>query len=413
MKKKYIIITIIILLIIGSSISSFFLIKHYNQLKEEKRIQQEYEEKLKNAIIKVELVDDLNVPFNTKIKVSDLINNINGEIIDDYYINTEELGKKEVSFKYINEENIEIPYTYEINIIDNIPPTIWLNSSYSIYVGDTSSLEEEIMCADNYDDYPTCQIIGDYDPYTIGSYKLTFEASDSSNNVTEKVFTLNVISKKPSTPSKPTYTYLDDIIKKYKTENTKIGIDVSRFQGDIDYDAVKAAGVEFAFIRVGGTTEIDGEYFVDKNFIDNIEGFNRVGIPVGIYYYSLAPSKETAIKDANWVVEQIKDYQVDLPIAYDWENWSFYNVFHNSFYTLSKNAQSFLDVIHDNGYEGLLYSSKNFLESVWFDIGYPTWLAHYTSETNYQGDYDYWQLCSNGIVDGIEGYVDIDIMYLD
>lgn len=411
MKKKYIIIIVVFALVLTSIISTMIVINKLAEKRQQKELQ-EQQERIKNALIKVELVEDLNIPFNTKIKVSDLITDINGEIIDDYYINTDTLGNKKIEFKYINEENIEIPYHYEINVIDNIPPTVWLNNNYSIYVGDTSSLEEEIMCGDNYDDNPTCRIIGTYDPHTIGSYKLIFEATDSSNNVTKKDFTLHVIKKTTSTKN-PTYTYLNDVIAKHKKENTKIGIDVSRFQGDIDYDAVKRAGVEFAFIRVGGTTEIDGEYFVDSKFIDNIEGFNRVGIPVGIYFYSLARTKEAAIKDAHWVVEQIKDYKVELPIAYDWENWGFYNIFHNSFYTLSKNAQSFLDVMHDNGYEGLLYSSKNYLEKVWLDIGYPTWLAHYTNETNYEGDYTYWQLCSNGIVDGINGYVDIDVMYLD
>ena len=75
------------------------------------------------------------------------------------------------------------------------------------------------------------------------------------------------------------------------------------------------------------------------------------------------------------------------------------------------NAKAFLDTIQNRGYQGMLYSSKNYLEKVWFDIGYPVWLAHYTSKTSYTGKYDYWQLCSNGKVPGISGNVDINIYY--
>ena len=75
-------------------------------------------------------------------------------------------------------------------------------------------------------------------------------------------------------------------------------------------------------------------------------------------------------------------------------------------------ANSFLDVFEDAGYEGMLYSSKNYLERIWLDTNYPIWLAHYTSQTNYEGDFDFWQLCNNGRVDGIDGDVDINIRYL-
>ena len=76
-------------------------------------------------------------------------------------------------------------------------------------------------------------------------------------------------------------------------------------------------------------------------------------------------------------------------------------------------ATSFLDTLKDAGYEGMLYSSKTYLENIWFDTSYPVWLAHYTKNTNYSGKYEYWQLCSNGKVDGIDADVDINIRYLD
>ena len=81
-----------------------------------------------------------------------------------------------------------------------------------------------------------------------------------------------------------TRTIIWDVIKKHKNDYTAIGIDVSSWLGDINFQKVKEAGVEFVFIRVGSTKGINGKYFVDKQFVDNIKGFNEVGIPVGIYF---------------------------------------------------------------------------------------------------------------------------------
>ena len=74
-------------------------------------------------------------------------------------------------------------------------------------------------------------------------------------------------------------------------------------------------------------------------------------------------------------------------------------------------AKAYLEVIEDSGYEGMLYSSKNYLEKVWFKTKYPIWLAHYTEQTNYGGEYKFWQLCSNGRIPGINGNVDVNVMY--
>lgn len=414
LKNKKILYSILVgCLIISLCLIFLVLIPTYKKFKEQK----EYERMLANATINVTLKEKLTASFYEKNRVSDFITSINGKIIDDFLIDTTSIGKKTIKFEYINdEENLKIPYEFTISVIDDIDPVIWLGNSYNITTNYDGNLLEDIVCADNYDDSPKCEILGEYDTKKVGSYNLTFKATDSSNNTTTKAFTLYV--KKPSNNSssndyKPTYNYLEDVIKDYKTDKTKIGIDVSAWQGEIDFEAVKNAGVEFVFIRVGSTKGINGEYFLDKTFKQNIEGFNKVGIPVGIYFYSYANNRESALRDAQWVLENIKEYKIDLPVAYDWESWSFYNEFHQSFYSTSMNAKTFLDEISSSGYQGILYSSKNYLEKVWFDIGYDTWLAHYTSKTNYKGRYTFWQLCSNGRVPGINGNVDLDIMYID
>ena len=416
--KRFLVCTLLVCLSLNYSLISSIIIPSFSAKEDTNKINNE-EPKINNDILKeakiiVNLKENLTVSFFSEHKVSDFIESINGKIIDDFSVDTTKLGLQEVSFKYLNEENIIIPYSFNINVIDDTPPVIWLNSSKTITTDYKGNLLEDIVCADNLDDNPKCKIIGKYTTNKVGEYNLTFEAEDKFGNKTTKKFTLKVkepSKKNSSSSSKTTKQNFGDIVKKYKKDNTKIGIDVSSWQGDIDYKAVKKAGVEFVFIRVGSKKGITGEYFVDKKFKQNIEGFNKVGIPVGIYFYSYANSNESAINDAKWVLNQIKGYKIDLPVVYDWESWSFYNEFNQSFYSLSQSAKSYLDTIENSGYKGMLYSSKKYLETVWYDIGYDVWLAHYTDQTTYKGNYSYWQLCSNGRVDGIKGNVDINIYY--
>lgn len=393
----------IIFVIIGLSI---FGIQKYQEYKEQERI--------KNAIIKVELIPELNIPINIEVYVMDLISSINGKIIDNYKIDTTKLGIKDVTFSFINEENIKVPYTFKINVVDVTPPVIWLNDTYSVKVGYSKKLEDVIMCGDDYDDTPTCYIEGEYDFNKVGKYSLVYNAVDASGNKTEKEFTLNVYKNSNSTSSTTKKVHFNDVVKEHKNEFTQIGLDVSKWQGKIDYEKVKDAGVEFVFIKLGGSNGIEGDYYLDPNFKENIESFTKVGIPVGVYFYSYANSVLKAKQDAEWVVEQLKSYKIDLPIAYDWENWSSYNKFKMSFNTLTRSAETFIDTVESKGYQGILYSSKNYLEKIWLKGDYPVWLAHYTSKTNYQGDYDFWQMTSSGVINGItENTVDINIRYLN
>lgn len=398
--KKTILIVSIILGVILLSIGGFLLYKYIQ---------------VKNAVIKVELKDNLEADFADTLRVSSFIENINGKIVDDYYLDTDSLGKKKVDFQYINDDGIKLKYSYEINIVDKEAPLIWLGKSYNVVKGSEDNLLEKIMCGDNYDNDPICVIEGNYDLNKVGSYNLVFKATDSSKNVSEKKFTLNVNepSNKGESNGVKSVTEFSDVIKNYKTDNTQIGIDVSKWQGDIDFDKLKNAGVEFVIIRVGSSNGIDGENFVDSKFIQNIKNANSVGIPVGVYFYSYANSVDRAVSDAKWIIEQLKDYKVDLPIAFDWENWGSFNKYELSFFGLTNMAKKFMDTVKDAGYDAMLYSSKTYLENIWMSVDYPVWLAHYTKNTNYTGDYSYWQLCSNGRVEGINGDVDIDIRYID
>lgn len=399
-KKRKIIIISVIFGILLLSIGGYFLYRFI---------------KVKTAKIEIKLVENLDADFADTLRVSSFIESINGKIVDDYYIDTDSLGKKSVNFQFINNDGIKIKYSYEINVVDKEAPLIWLGKSYNVTKGSEDNLVEKIMCGDNYDKNPVCVIEGDYDLNSVGSYKLVFKATDSSGNISEKKFTLNVNEPSDNKGSNgvKTVTEFSDVIKNYKNDNTQIGIDVSKWQGDIDFSKLKNAGVEFVIIRVGSSNGINGENFIDSKFVQNIENANSVGIPVGVYFYSYANSIDRAVSDAKWIIDQIKDYKVELPIAFDWENWGSFNKYELSFFGLTNMAKKFMDTVKNVGYDAMLYSSKTYLENIWMSVDYPVWLAHYTKNTNYTGDYTYWQLCSNGRVDGINGDVDIDIRYID
>ena len=398
--KKLILIISIVVGIILFSVGGFLLYKYIE---------------IKNAVVKVVLKDNLEADFADTLRVSSFIESINGKIVDDYYLNTDSLGKKKIDFEYINDEGIKIKYNYEINVVDREAPLIWLGKSYNVTRGSENNLLDKIMCGDNYDNNPECVIEGDYNLDNVGSYNLVFKATDSSGNVSKKKFILNVneASSKKGSNGVNSVTEFSDVIKDYKNDNTQIGIDVSKWQGDIDFSKLKSAGVEFVIIRIGSSTGINGENFIDSKFIQNIKNANSVGIPVGVYFYSYANSVDRAISDAKWIIENIKDYKVELPIAFDWENWGSFNTYELSFFGLTNIAKRFMDTVKDAGYDAMLYSSKTYLENIWMSVDYPVWLAHYTKNTNYAGDYSYWQICSNGRVDGINGDVDIDIRYID
>lgn len=372
-------------------------------------------EKIKNATILVDLEENLTTPFNTEeLHVSDFIKSINGTIKDDYTIDTTKIGEQEIKFEYTNDENILVPFSFKIEVQDITPPLVWLSNSYNITTNFQGNLTDKILCADDYDNEPTCEIKGDYQTDTPGTYPLTFVATDSSNNITEIPFTLNVSkpSSGNSTTQNKTYPF-KEMYEKFKNENTMIGIDVSFWQGDIDFQAVKEAGVEFAFIRIGSMKKSTREYFLDTKFQRNIEGFKQVGIPIGAYFYSYAQNEQDAIEDANYVIKELNEAKLDLPIAFDFEDWSNYNNYKMSLYNLNKNAKAFINTVEQAGYKGMLYGSLNYLNKMWDTKDQTIWVAHYTNNANYEDKYKFWQFTASGTVPGINGQVDLDIMYKD
>lgn len=398
MKNKNIIIGSIIFLLIVLLIGVVIIISDYQPSTVENI----------NEIESITLSDNLTAEIYSDKNISDFIVNINGTLVDDQKIDTSKLGDLDISFTYLNSRKRKIKTSFTVSVVDTTPPLINLGSSYTVVKGYKNNLEDVILCGDNYDSNPTCTITGEYDLNKIGEYDLNYTGIDNSGNESSVDFTLKVVEKYSYNDNK---TDFSNIVSLHKSDNTSIGIDVSKWQGSINWNKIKDNGVEFVMIRVGYQNGIEGESIIDPYFKINIEGAIEAGIKTGVYYYSYAKTTDEAKEQVNWITEKLQEYNIELPISFDWECWTSFNTMDLSFFELNQVANAFLTEVKKKGYTPMLYSSKNYLEKIWNNSEYLTWLAHYTDKTSYTGNYLMWQLCDNGIIPGINGYVDIDVMY--
>ena len=355
------------------------------------------------------------VPVYNDVYLYDLFEIKDIEIITkNTLIDTLEIGTKKHNIEYIFEKK---KYNYEINyeVIDNEAPRYFGGTNKTIEKNYSKDLCDLIMYGDNYDGNLHCEIIGDYNLESVGTYKVIYRITDNSNNKTDINVTLNVKEKNNNSngsTAETKKTNFSDILKEYKNENTEIGIDVSKWQGNIDFEKVKNAGATFVMMRIGVQTKQNGELNIDPYYDQNIKNAKAVGLKVGVYLYSIATSSDEAVEHAKWVINKLNGEKLDLPVVFDWENWSSWNTYKMSFYEINDIANKFMNTIEDNGYKGMLYSSKYYLENIWTNkLHYPVWLAHYTKKTSYKGDYMMWQLSNTGRIDGIYGDVDINILF--
>jgi len=358
---------------------------------------------------KLEIKDNLTFEYAEKISLYDLFKNSELIINENKLLDTDSLGNKKIEVNYkSNDENKKITIEYKVS--DTTIP--FLNvSNLTTKVGNKINFLNKLTCGDNYDREVKCEIIGDYDFNKVGTYDLKLKATDSSGNENEKNFKLYVVEKSGSSTSKPKY-YFDDLIKNHKTDKTMVGIDVSVWQGNINFEKVKNAGCEFVMIRIGYGYDKNKQIVFDTKFKNNLINAKKAGLKVGLYFYSYAKSNKEAIEQAKWVIKALDGETLDLPIAFDWEIWNGFSNYHINFKDLNDIATSFINEINNAGYEGVIYSSAIFLNKVWA-LDSRTWLAYYTTNNDFEKDYFMWQLSSRGRIDGINGDVDLDVLYLD
>ncbi len=196
--------------------------------------------------------------------------------------------------------------------------------------------------------------------------------------------------------------------------NSSVGIDVSKYQGTIDWAQVKAAGVDFAFVRVGYRGYGNGAIVLDDTFDYNVVEALKNDLNVGVYFFSQATTYEEGVEEAEFVLNYVKAYNINLPIVLDTED------------TLDEDARTadmtpeertiaclgFMETIRAAGYETMLYANLRWI-ALELDIsklyGYDIWFAQYASEPRLPYEFKIWQYSQEGTVPGIDQPVDLNI----
>lgn len=200
---------------------------------------------------------------------------------------------------------------------------------------------------------------------------------------------------------------------------SRLGVDVSKHQGYIDWKKVKASGYDFAMIRIGyrgyGKT---GSVNLDERFHENIKNAQANGIDVGVYFFSQAINEEEAIYEANFLLEALEGYQLQLPVVYDPESIldaeaRTDNVSGEQF---TKNTMAFCQVIEKSQYTPMIYANMLW-EAFQLDLEYlkeyTIWYADYEPIPQTPYNFTMWQYTNTGYVDGIEGQTDINIQLME
>lgn len=410
--NKKIVVLLIFILIIGIVLAKIFIF--YDKYKMPKGAE-------------INVLDE-KIAVYEETNLYDLFENYNITILtEDTQLNYNTIGNHTYTIKYKYNGSIR-SYLYDVKytIVDEVDP-IFINvpSSKTFYVGEASEddLTKKVSYADNYDPKPTLKIEGDVDFENVGTYNIKYIVTDQSGNETIK--NTSVVVKERPTKTETTvsndeeeeedFVSIEEQIETYKTASTMIGIDVSKWQGDIDFEKVKNAGVEFVILRMGVMKDKDTPLAIDNTFESNYNKAKEAGLKVGIYVYSEADTVDKAVENAKFVIDNLNGDKLDFPVCFDWENWAYFNELEINLHRLNEMYDAFTEELENAGYTTMLYASENYLNNTWLSLkDYTIWTAKYSSKMpslNAGNEYILWQNTDKGRVDGIEGNVDLDIYY--
>lgn len=365
-----------------------------------------------DAYIEVKAHIQQGADYTLKEIIADTNTNIFGE---DSPIDTKETGDYRIIITYEYEGDIYkgmLNYTVSPEI-DNEAPIIFKGpKSINVPNGKAFDIDAYVSYGDYIDAHPSLTYTGSVNTAVNGSYPLKITVSDASGNAQSWNCTVNVYTPSGGggeTPDTRARTQFEDFKLSHPGENYEYGIDVSKWQGNIDFDAVKAAGCDFVMMRI---SRYDGELIIDPYFERNFTEAKRVGMKVGVYMYTTDVHENELRSHIDFFMQALNGREVDFPIVFDWESWGRFQQYGVSIRELNRMMDVFENQCEKYGYTAMLYGSKNYLNLVW-DVKdrYPVWLAHYTANTDYAGDYIMWQASSTGKIPGIAGDVDLDIYY--
>ena len=198
-------------------------------------------------------------------------------------------------------------------------------------------------------------------------------------------------------------------------ETAHRGIDVSAHQGEIDWAAVAADGVEYAMIRVGYRGYTKGDTSLDELFYDNVAGAQKHGIQVGVYFFSQAISEQEAVEEAELVLRAIEGLEITYPVIFDWEDIpQEARTDGMDPVTLTNCAQAFCSTIEEAGYTAGIYFNQAYGYQEYNLLAldaYVFWLAQYADAPSFYYDFQMWQYTNAGQVHGIEGDVDLNLSF--
>lgn len=198
------------------------------------------------------------------------------------------------------------------------------------------------------------------------------------------------------------------------TGEARQGIDVSEWQGDIDWQQVKDAGIEFAIIRLGYRRSETGELSTDEKALANLQGAAEAGIPTGAYFFSQAVSTKEALEEAEYALSLLEGYTLTYPLIYDWEYLGEdARTADVDARTLTDCIKTFCGRVEAEGYESMIYFNPHFHENEVLYLeeltDYHFWLAMYDTQMDYPYQIDMWQYSCTGSVPGITGDVDLNL----
>uniref|UniRef100_UPI004055A782 glycoside hydrolase family 25 protein n=1 Tax=Acetatifactor sp. TaxID=1872090 RepID=UPI004055A782 len=211
-----------------------------------------------------------------------------------------------------------------------------------------------------------------------------------------------------------------DLMKYYEDGRlvSFVGTDVSKYQDYIDFVKLKKAGIDFVMIRVGARGYGTGQLVLDEYFLDNIKRASDAGLEIGVYFFSQAITVEEAVEEANMVLENIKDYRITYPVAFDMEYIPNDTARIDNLSKSEKTeiTKAFLDTIQAAGYKPMIYGNKEWLIKE-VDMSkltaYDVWLSQQEDIPDYPYKFSMWQYKTDATVDGIAGYADLNISFID
>lgn len=200
-------------------------------------------------------------------------------------------------------------------------------------------------------------------------------------------------------------------------EEAKKGVDVSTFQGDIDWKKVKKSGMDFAIIRLGFRGYESGKIVLDNKFEDNVKGSTEAGLDTGVYFFTEALTEQEAIEEADFVIENLKEYKINMPVVIDVEESANVDKTRTRDLTAdqrTKNVIAFCERIKEAGYDVMIYGNlKSFMIMMNIDEleGYDKWFAYYRYPFHFPYKIKMWQYTAYEKIDGIQEKADVNLMF--